>query len=228
MNRHVYADAGTVAVEAARAVQQLVLEAVQARGRFIMALSGGSTPKATYQQLANLELPWSHVHLCWGDDRCVPPDDERSNYRMVKEALIDHIPIPERNVHRICTELEPARAAIEYAQSLERLFKDKVIFDLIHLGLGPDGHIASLFDNADLELPGAVINTSPEVTEPFVTRVSLGLKVINAARNVHFLVTGASKASIVSGLGQRQYPADHVQAARVEWFVDQAAAGVRL
>jgi 6-phosphogluconolactonase len=222
MNRHVYADAESVAREAARAVQQLALESVAARGRFIMALSGGSTPKAAYQALAMLELPWSHVHLCWGDDRCVPPDDERSNYRMAKEALIDRIAIPERNVHRICTELEPARAALEYAQSLERLFKDEVIFDLIHLGLGPDGHIASLFDTADLELPGAVVNTSPEVTEPFVTRVSLGLKVINAARNVHFLVTGSGKASIVSSLGHGRYPADHVQGAQVEWFMDQS------
>jgi 6-phosphogluconolactonase len=227
MNRNVYPDVATVAREAASAVRQIALEAVQTRGRFIMALSGGSTPKATYEHLATLELPWTHVHLCWGDDRCVPPDDERSNYRMAKEALLDKIDIPERNVHRICTELEPARAALDYAQSLEKLFKGDVIFDLVHLGLGPDGHIASLFDDADLELPGAVVNTFPEVTEPFVTRVSLGLKIINAARNVHFLVTGSSKAQIVASFGQDRYPADRVRASNLKWFMDAAASGIK-
>ena len=139
----------------AKAAEQwvnLARQAIARSGRFTVALSGGSTPKVLYSLLASPEyrerIDWLHVHLFWGDERCVPPDHPESNYRMVQEALLSKIQIPPENIHRMAGEKDPQTAAVEYEQELRDFFQTKDAaprFDLILLGLGEDGHTASLF-----------------------------------------------------------------------------------
>jgi len=136
---------------AAQEFHRLAESAVQERGRFSVALSGGNTPRAIYSLLASehKELPWDRIHVFWGDERHVPPDHPDSNFRMASESLLSKVPIPEKNVHRINTELDAEAAAAEYDQQLVNFFHlsnhDWPRFDLIFLGIGEDGHTASLF-----------------------------------------------------------------------------------
>src|SRR5205085_6183591 len=158
----VYRDAGEVALKAARHFARLADQYVVGSGRFTVALSGGSTPRAMFSLLAQAPfadtVPWDSIHFFWGDERCVPPDHADSNYRMARETLLSRVPVPEGNVFRIPAEMaDPERAAQEYAATLTRFFAQQVPpsdtappgglprFDLIFLGMGPDGHTASLF-----------------------------------------------------------------------------------
>jgi 6-phosphogluconolactonase len=145
----VYADADALARAAAAHFVARAAEAIATHGRFVVALAGGSTPRATYALLASDKLAarvgWLRVHVLWGDGRCVPPDHRDSNYRMAREALLDKIPIPNANVHRIRGELPPAQAAAAYESELESVLGAEGRFDLILLGMGDDGHTASLF-----------------------------------------------------------------------------------
>ncbi len=162
-----------------------------------IALAGGSTPRAAYEQAADMGADWSGCTLWFGDERCVPPDDERSNFGMVKTALLDRLSGPAPAVHRIPGELGPRPAADAYEEALrdgvERL-------DLVVLGLGPDAHCASLFPNAPAlaEQHRLALGVEEPGMEPLVPRVTLTLAAINAARNVVFLVTGADKAEAVA------------------------------
>jgi 6-phosphogluconolactonase len=225
VNTRVFPSPETLAVAAAESFETLALEAVQARGRFVVALSGGSTPKIVYEALAKLEgVPWDGVHVFWGDDRLVPSDDSRSNYAMTKTALLDHVGIPEAQVHRVRGELEAREAVADYARQLEIVFGSNIEFDLIHLGVGPDGHTASLFPvTPNLESPELVRDTFPTPgLEPQVPRVTLGLGVINAARVKQFFVTGSGKKAIL----ERIVHGDDLPAARVigaQWWLDEAA-----
>jgi 6-phosphogluconolactonase len=144
INRRILENAEAVTLEAVRLFEQHALESIQARGRFCVALAGGSTPKAIYERLAKLELPWDQIHLFWGDERCVPPDDSRSNFAMVNSALLEHIKIPHENVHRMRGELGGLASAAVYKAELEVMFDGPIVLDLVHLGLGSDGHTASL------------------------------------------------------------------------------------
>ncbi len=215
-----------VTLEAVGLFEQHALESIQARGRFCVALAGGSTPKAIYERLAKLELPWDKIHLFWGDERCVPPDDSRSNFAMVNAALLEQIQIPHENVHRMRGELGGTAGAAAYKAELEAIFDGPIALDLIHLGLGPDGHTASLFPSTpDWDSLDPVRVTFPGPTlEPQVERISLGFAVLNAARAAHFFVTGANKAKIVSELWGGVYPADHVYTPDTLWLFDTAAA----
>ena len=226
INKKILENPEAVTLEAVRLFEHHALESIQARGRFCVALAGGGTPKAIYERLAKLELPWDKIHLFWGDERCVPPDDPRSNFAMVNAALLEHIQIPHKNVHRMRGELGGQAGAAAYRAELEVMFDGSIVIDLVHLGLGPDGHTASLFPSTlDWDSPEPVRVTFPGPTlEPQVERISLGFCVLNAARAAHFFVTGSSKAEIVSELWGGVYPADHVHTPNTLWLFDSAAA----
>ncbi|HTR14251.1 MAG TPA: 6-phosphogluconolactonase [Roseiarcus sp.] len=227
----VYPDAPALVVAAAELIASRANEAISARGIFSIALSGGDTPKPVYARLALAKLDWSRVHIYFGDERCVPPDDPLSNYRMVKEALLDKIAIPPANVLRMRGEAPPDEAAQQYQQALRVGFGEDGRLDLVLLGLGDDGHTASLF-------PGlaAVTETVRWVATSYVEavgrwRVSLTPPVINAARVVAFLVAGPSKAEVLRRvlLGPRQPVVLPAQAIRPTerpalWLLDEAAA----
>jgi 6-phosphogluconolactonase len=173
---------------AARACAERLVEAARA-GRQIV-LTGGSTPKRAYEQAAALEPDWSRAELWWGDERCVPPDDPNSNYGMAKAALLDRLREPPLAVHRIPGEAGKDEAAEEYEREL-----DQTALDLVLLGLGPDGHVASLFpDFPTLRVTDRRVVPSEAGHEPFVDRVTLTVPALCDASSVLFLVTGESKA----------------------------------
>lgn len=176
--------------------------AVADRGRFSVALTGGSSPHALYSLLALPEwasrIPWEGVHLFWGDDRCVPPRHPRSNYRLAHDLFIRRVPIPRENVHRIRGELHPQDAAAAYAAELSEFFGDAhPELDLVHLGLGDDGHVASLFP---FDLPRLMERERPVLTSLHLPRgeprVTFSYGVINAARRVEFLLPDERKSAI--------------------------------
>ncbi len=214
-------------------------EAISKSGRFTVALSGGSTPKALYQLLAEgyaTKLRWDRMFFFWGDERHVPPDHPDSNYRMAKEALLSRVPIPEENVFRIPTEDEDAsRAAANYEETLRKFFKLKPgefpRFDLMLLGMGPDGHTASLFpDTAALQEKTRLV--AANWVEKFrAHRLTLTLPLINNSACVLFLITGSDKAAALCEVLARDSPADQFPAKLVQpvngrliWLLDRTAA----
>jgi 6-phosphogluconolactonase len=227
---------------AAERIVTLAAEAISAQGRFSLGLSGGETPSSLYALLADdafaARIEWEKVHVFWGDERCVPPDHPDSNYRMTRERLLDHVPLPEENIHRMRGETEPIQTAAEYEQILRVFFVEKNLylqprFDLLLLGMGSDGHIASLF-------PGtrALYERTRWVLENYIPqldtwRLTLTPVAINAAANVIFLVTGENKAealyAVIRGQNQpEKYPAQLVQptSGTLLWMVDEAAAAL--
>ncbi len=232
-------DAAALAEAAADLFARLAAEAIAARGRFNVALSGGSTPRVLHARLSAPDakraarLDWTRVHVFWGDERCVPPDHPDSNYRMARETLLDRVPLPAANVHRIHGELPPERAAAEYERALRAYFGDGSLprFDLILLGLGEDGHTASLFPGSAAlgeAARWAVAVPHSDPPPPPLPRVSLTLPVLNAAAQVVFLVSGAGKAQRLAQVLRR--PGESLPAGRVHptggllWLVDAAAA----
>ena len=217
-------------------------EAIETRGRADIALSGGSTPRSLYQLLATPDFAsrsdWAHVHLWFGDERCVGPDDPQSNYHMAREALISHVAIPPENVHRMEGELPPTEAAQRYEEALRATF-DLVPgvlprLDLIWLGLGPDGHTASLFpDTAALKVEDRLV-TANHVPQLNTDRITLTFPVINAAAVIAFLVAGEDKAARVAQVieSDRSDPTTLLPSQRIAplegrllWLLDMAAAG---
>jgi len=243
----IYPDAGTLARAAANYFVVLAREALAAHGRFGVALAGGATPQAMYAWLATDEfathVDWQRVHLFWGDERCVAPDHPDSNYRMVRQAWLDHVSIPADNVHRIQGEIEPAQAAADYEQVLRTFFSLPLVgpethnkpppprFDLILLGMGDDGHTASLFPGA-----AAIRERRRWVVADYVEklgawRVTLAPAVINAAADVIFLVSGPGKAERLRQVLAEPHQPDRLPAqivrpahGRLRWLVDAAAA----
>ena len=243
-------DAAAVARAAAEEWARLAAKAARERGRFAVALAGGSPPRGLYTLLAQPEfarlVEWPDVHIFWGDERCVPPDHPDSNYRVARECLLDPLFFPPERVHRIPGELPAERAAAIYERDLRAFFgnwptaapQPAAAFDLILLGLGDDGHIASLFPGAAAlreteRWAVAVPHRAPPA--PLVDRVSLTPPALNAAAQVIFMVTGASKAErvaqVLNGPFQpEELPAQIVRptAGRVLWLLDQAAgSGMR-
>ena len=177
------------AEEAARLVAERLAE--QARSGGSIVLTGGSTPRRAYEIAAELEPDWSRVELWWGDERCVPPDDERSNYGMAKAALLDRLESEPHAVHRMEGELGRDEGSREYRLELA----EAGTFDLVLLGLGPDGHIASLFPNfPTLDVTGRDVVGTEAGHEPFVDRISLTLPRLCNTQELLFLVTGEDKA----------------------------------
>jgi 6-phosphogluconolactonase len=169
--------------------------AQQARAGGSVVLTGGSTPRVAYELAAELEPDWSRVELWWGDERCVPPDDQASNYRMAKRALLDRLEQPPAAVHRMRGELGRDEGAAEYKGELD----GAGIFDLVLLGLGPDGHIASLFPNfPTLDVTDRDVVGSEAGHEPFIDRISMTLPRLCRTHELLFLVAGEGKADAVS------------------------------
>src|SRR6266436_1958958 len=172
-------------------------DAIASRGQFIVALSGGSTPRVTYLRLGTEALVskvmWSRVQVLWGDERCVPPDHIESNYRMARETLLDRVPVPAANVHRIHGEDDPATAAEVYEATLRTLLR----IDLVLLGLGEDGHTASLFPGSAAVHERTRWVMAARASAASLWRITLTPVVINAAAEVLFIVSGAAKAGIL-------------------------------
>ncbi len=215
------------AAEAAQFILRHARAAIAERGLFRLALSGGNTPRAVHAQLAVLgaDLPWNRVQITFGDERCVPPDHADSNYRMARETLFDAVAIPAGNVFRIRGEIAPAAAAHEYEDKLAavaaRCGEPRYVHDLVLLGLGEDGHTASLFPGSPA-LDEAARNVIPATgPKPPPQRITMTFPLLNAARHVAFLVTGAGKHALVEEIaaGGTEYPAGRVRAAAVTWIV---------
>ncbi len=234
----VIADLETLSQRVAGEVARLIEEGLRERGRVALALAGGHTPRRLYQILAETyrKIPWERIHLFWSDERCVPSDHRESNFAMAKETLLSKIQIPPENVHRIPAELEPPeRAARAYEQTLRDFFdcEDRT-FDLILLGVGPDGHTASLFPcTAALREETRWVRA---VTAPpsyaIRQRITLTLPVLNKACSAFFLIHGAEKREIAQAIlsdpqaAAKRYPAAIVRPQEhLIWFLDEAADG---
>lgn len=228
---------------AAEKVVSVAADAIAARGRFTWALSGGSTPKKLYALLASVpfvgRIEWDRVHFFWGDERCVPPEHPDSNYRMAKDALLSAVHPPSGNVHRMPGEAEPETGAAAYEATLRRVFFDTFgtkgdvpRFDLVLLGMGPDGHTASLFPGAPTlgETRRWVVPTHVQQTIP--DRLTMTLPVLNGAAHVAFLVAGADKAERVRDVIERSpgtdLPSQLIRPVRgqVQWLLDAPAAAL--
>jgi 6-phosphogluconolactonase len=232
-----------LAERAAERIAAAAAEAIAAHGRFVIALSGGLTPGRTLGRLAEAfvsRLDWARVHVLWGDERCVPPDGAASNYGMARRVLLDHVPIPQANVHRIHGEDDPAQAAERYEADVRALLATPAgpprgepgrRIDLVLLGLGEDGHTASLFPG------GAALHERTRWAlparggRPPVWRVTLTPPVIEAAAEALFLVSGSDKASVLSQVldgpeRPNELPAQAIalRRGRVRWSVDADAA----
>jgi 6-phosphogluconolactonase len=225
-----------IAEEAARQFFKLAEETITRQGWFSVALSGGNTPRVLHELLARPPLrnvvEWSHVHVFWGDERFVPADNPESNFRMARESLLDHVPIPAENIHPVPTgEATAEEAARRYAETLKEFFDANTPkFDLIFLGMGPDGHTASLFPGYwELQSGGnTIVSVVKDAPKPPPVRITLTLNAINNAANVIFLVTGRDKAEAVKSVmeGALELPATKVQPVRGKllWLLDEAAA----
>ena len=237
----VYPDPVSLAYAAAEQIAEIASRAIASRGRFSMALSGGSTPRGVYERLGMPDLSsridWTRTHVFWCDERCVPSDHVDNNYRMTRETLLGKLTIPTRNIHRIRTRLEPAQAAAEYERFLRVFFSTRghdPTFDLVLLGMGDDGHTASLFPHSSALRETArwvlaVEHNSPP--PPLVTRVTLTPQVINRAVKVIFIVTGEAKAERLREVMSEPHQPDALPAQMIRptsgdlvWLLDEAAA----
>jgi 6-phosphogluconolactonase len=200
-------DAAALARRAAQYFVELAERAAAARGQARIAISGGSTPKAAFALLADptqpwrARMPWSKLDLWWVDERCVPPDDPDSNYRMTREAMLDLVPLQPEQIHRMEGELEPEAAAARYESELRNSFRlegaELPRFDAVQLGMGPDGHTASLFPHTQALFELGRLAVANHVENKDAWRVTLTWPVINHASEVFFLIGGADKAQIL-------------------------------
>jgi len=213
------------------------VEAIGARGRFSVAVSGGSTPRPLFQLLATEEfrtrIDWERVHFFWADERCVPPDHPDSNFKAAYDLLLAKLPLPAANIHRIPGELAPLEAARAYERDLRGFFAGEhvPVFDLILLGVGEDGHTASLFPGKEGIGEKERSAVAVYVEKLHSHRVTLTLPVLNSARRVVFLVAGGEKAEIVREIleeGETRYPAALVAppSGEVIWLLDREAAAL--
>jgi 6-phosphogluconolactonase len=240
MEIRVFEDSEAVANAAADELLRRAVAGSDSGAPFSVALSGGSTPKRLFALLADepyrAELPWESVHFFWGDERAVPPDHPDSNFGAAREILFSKTTIPAENVHRIQGELEdPARAAAAYEESLRRFFQLPAggipRFDLVFLGMGADGHTASLFPGSEALGEARRLAVAPWIEKLGAHRITLTCPVFNNASCILFLVSGAEKAerlkTVVESEGRDAlYPAQLVRPKKGElyWYVDRAAA----
>jgi 6-phosphogluconolactonase len=236
----VLADPDELSRAAANEFSSLARQAVATKGRFTVALAGGSTPRSAYAVLADENkraspLPWQGIHVFFGDERHVPPDHAESNYGMVQDALLRHVLIPAGNVHRIHGELDATAAADQYEAELRRHFQlqrgQLPSFDLVMLGMGDDGHTASLFPATSALVEASRLVTANWVEQLRQYRITLTFPVLNNACEIMFLVAGNAKARVIDDLFKgdarsSRYPVHKVKPAhgRVLWLLDRAAA----
>ena len=240
-NIQIFASPDDLAIALAAQLMDAVRSAERSGKSVSLALSGGSTPRRLFRLLAaepyRTELPWPSLHLYWGDERCVPPDHAESNYGAAHNELLSKVAIPSSNIHRIKGEDDPELEAVRYANdlcdSLPLNESSLPVFDWILLGLGADGHTASLFpDDPAGQASGQIcrVSTHPSSGQK---RVTLSLTTINSAQRIGFLVTGREKAAIVqtifaTPLSEQALPAGLIRPpdGRLEWLFDQAAASL--
>jgi len=238
MNIAIYPNIDILSHEAAQYIVRIATESITTHGRFTIALSGGTTPRKLYGLLGSepyrSQIDWTLVHIFWSDERCVPPNSEESNYHLAHEVLLSKISIPAVQVHRMPADMPDRNAASqEYENEMRRVFETDGIpnFDLIQLGMGPEAHTASLFPHqaALHEQQRLVVPVS--VPKPPPDRLTFTPPLLNAARNVLFLVAGSDKADALHAVlegpyNPDEYPAQIVRPpdGEVTWMVDTAAA----
>jgi 6-phosphogluconolactonase len=232
----VFQDVNELSLRVAEAVTRTITDAVHSTGRCSLVLSGGNTPRTLYRLMASRfreRIPWAHVHVFWGDERYVPPSDAQSNYRMAKETLLDHVPCPAANVHPMPTHFsDPDAAARDYEATLRSYFSGAPpAFDVVLLGLGPEGHTASLFPRSPaLAEPTRWVLAVTAPAEPPL-RLTLTFPLLNRAANAYFLVTGSNKAAALHQILRGPADPSTCPAAGVRlasghsiWWVDRDAA----
>jgi 6-phosphogluconolactonase len=225
-----YADSSEAAAACGQRILDLLAKAIATRKRATLAISGGSSPKPMFELFAKSGFPWEQVHIFWVDERCVPPSDPQSNYRMANEAWLAPAKVPAGNVHRVQTELEPREAAQKYAQGLHDFFQVRVgelpRFDVIHRGIGPDAHTASLFPGEPLIADHEGLAAAVWVEKMHQWRVTLLPGVLEAAWHTVVLATGADKAAALEAVLHGPYdpmkwPAQiGARDVNVTWFTD--------
>lgn len=234
----VFDDLESLSREAATYFVDTALSAISLRGRCLIALSGGNTPMRLYENLANEEyreqLDWNDVHFFWGDERCVPVGDAGNSYGQARKIFLDKLKVSEENVHRVQSELEPVEAAKDYARILNDFAEPGLHwprFDLVLLGMGDDGHTASLFPDSPVDVTSPTLAVTAQYQGRPANRVTLTQLVFNSAYEIAFLVSGTSKAGtlaiVLEGNYQPgKYPAQRINPddGNVTWFVDKAAA----
>jgi len=236
----VFANAAELARAAAERFAEVAAERIRQAGRFTVALSGGSTPRALFALLAaepcRSRIDWSRVHFFWGDERCVPPDHADSNYRMTRETLLSQVPVPAEHVFRMPAEMsDPDAAAAQYAAQLREVFGlpegELPRFDLVFLGMGADGHTASLFPGTAALRAGEQIAVANYVEKFQAYRLTLTAATINQASEIIFLVAGADKAepltAVLTGPSQPElYPSQLIapRNGKLIWMIDETAA----
>jgi 6-phosphogluconolactonase len=238
MSATIYSDIDTLSQEAARYVVRVASESIATHGRFTLALAGGSTPKKLYGLLASEpyrdQINWALTEIFWSDERCVPPDSEDSNYHLAQEVLLSKVPISADQIHRMPADADDRdQASLTYIQEIQRVFGTNGIpsFDLLQLGMGPEGHTASLFPHqASLHEQTRLIMpvTVPKPPPPRLTFTPL---LLNAATHILFLVTGQDKADALQAILEGEYNPDEYPAqiirptqGEVTWMLDPAAA----
>ena len=233
----IFKDLEKLSKDAAHLFIEGAANAITERGRFLVALNGGGTPVRLFQLLGSEykdNVDWQHVHVFWGDERCVPPDDPGSSYGQARDLLLSHVSIPDLNIHRIKGELGPAEASKEYSIILKdfaSLPLNFPRFDLMYLGMGEDGHTASLFPGSPVEVTEPTMPVTAHYQDRPANRVTLTPIVFNNARVVAFMATGEKKAvTLAEVLGDRYnpelYPAQRISPkdGNLIWLVDEDAA----
>jgi len=233
----IFKDTELLSRHAAEIFVEQASRSITIRQRFLVALNGGGTPIRLFQLLATDyrdKVDWSKVHIFWGDERCVPPDDPGSCYGQAKEILLDFIAIPEQHIHRIKGELEPVTASMEYAQTLKSFAEDGLEFprlDLVYLGMGEDGHTASLFPGSPVDVTESTLPVTAHYQDRPANRVTLTQRVFNKAHMVVFMATGEKKAATLAEVLSDRYNPELYPAQRIDpkngeliWLVDEDAA----
>jgi 6-phosphogluconolactonase len=233
----IFEDPEELSRAAAALFVQQAARSIAERGRFLFALNGGSTPTRLFQLLATdfcNEIDWSTAHVFWGDERCVPPDDPGSSYGQARDVLLSRISIPDSNIHRIPGELGPVEASKEYSLILGEFASQPFEwprFDLVHLGMGEDGHTASLFPGSPVDVSARTLPVNAHYQDRPANRVTLTPIVFNSARLIVFMATGEKKAQTLAEVLSDRYNPDLYPAQRIQpndgklmWLVDEAAA----
>lgn len=234
----VFKDLEALSRAAAELFAERAAQAITERGRFLVCLNGGNTPARLFQLLGTdfrEKIDWQNVCVFWGDERCVPPREAGSNYGQAWEAFLSRIPIPEANLFRIKGDLEPGEASTDYALTLSRFASPPFAFprfDLVYLGMGEDGHTASLFPGSPLDVTEPVLPVTAQYQNRPAQRVTLTPLVFNQARLVAFMVTGENKAAVLAEALSDRYDPARLPVQRISpqngealWLVDEEAAG---
>lgn len=233
---HIAENSNLLAKDLANYFQDMIAGQLPTQDKINIAISGGNTPKLFFEKLANLHnnLPWEKIHIFWVDERCVSPGDAESNYGMTQRSLLDKITIPEENVHPILGDSDPESEAKRYGEEINHhVYSDNAWpeFDWILLGLGEDGHTASLFPQSLLLEDRSTISAVAIHPQTEQRRITLTLPVLNHAKRITFLVSGPSKAQVVRKIlvlanTQTDFPASLVNpvSGKCKWFIDKDAA----